>query len=71
MTWSGYGRCSTTRLLIDGALGSTRGLEQTIAGLGHMFTMTEQVDVLHRWVDVPNVLSWFELSTETTGPLQS
>jgi hypothetical protein len=53
----------------DGALGSTRGREQTIAGLGHMFAMTEQVDVVHRWVDGPDVLTWFELRTETAGPL--
>lgn len=53
----------------DGALGSTRGLEQTLAGLGGMFAMTEEVDVLHRWVDGPDVLTWFELSTKTAGPL--
>jgi limonene-1,2-epoxide hydrolase len=53
----------------DGALGSTRGVDETIAGLGRMFAMTEQVEVLHRWVDGPDVLTWFELRTETAGPL--
>ena len=53
----------------DGALGSTRGIDETIAGLGRMFAMTEQVEVLHRWVDGPDVLTWFELRTETAGPL--
>ena len=53
----------------DGALGSTRGVEDTIAGLGRMFAMTEQVDVLHRWVDGPDVLTWFELRTKTFGTL--
>ena len=53
----------------DGALGSTRGVEDTIAGLGRMFAMTEQVEVLHRWVDGPDVLTWFELRTEAAGPL--
>jgi limonene-1,2-epoxide hydrolase len=53
----------------DGALGSTRGGEETIAGLGRMFAMTEQVEVLHRWVDGPDVLTWFELRTATAGPL--
>jgi hypothetical protein len=53
----------------DGALGSTRGAEETITGLGRMFAMTEQVEVLHRWVDGPDVLTWFELRTKTAGPL--
>jgi limonene-1,2-epoxide hydrolase len=53
----------------DGALGSTRGVEETIAGLGRMFAMTEQVEVLHRWVDGPDVLTWFELRTERSEPV--
>jgi len=53
----------------DGALGSTRGVDETIAGLGRMFAMAKQVEVLHRWVDGPDVLTWFELRTETAGPL--
>lgn len=53
----------------DGTLGSTRGVEETIAGLGRMFAMTEQVEVLHRWVDGSDVLTWFELRTKTAGPL--
>jgi limonene-1,2-epoxide hydrolase len=53
----------------DGALGSTRGLEETIAGLGRMFAMTEHVEVVHRWVDGPDVLTWFELRTAIAGPL--
>jgi limonene-1,2-epoxide hydrolase len=53
----------------DGALGSTRGVEETLAGLSRMFAMTEQVEVLHRWVDGPDVLTWFELRTQSAGPL--
>jgi hypothetical protein len=53
----------------DGALGSTRGVEETIAGLGRMFAMTQQVEVIHRWVDGPDVLTWFELRTATAGPI--
>lgn len=53
----------------DGALGSTRGVEETLAGLGRMFAMTEQVHVVHRWVDGPDVLTWFQLRTGTAGPL--
>jgi SnoaL-like domain len=53
----------------DGALGSTQGVEETLAGLGRMFAMTEHVEVVHRWVDGPDVLTWFELRTATAGPL--
>jgi len=52
-----------------GALGSTRGAEDTLAGLGGMFAMTKQVEVVKRWVDGPDVLTWFELRTATAGPL--
>jgi hypothetical protein len=53
----------------DGALGSTRGIAETLAGLGRMFAMTERVEVIHRWIDGPDVLTWFELRTESAGPL--
>lgn len=52
-----------------GALGSTRGLDDTLAGLRGMFAMTKHVAVVHRWVDGPDVLTWFELETATAGPL--
>lgn len=52
-----------------GALGATQGIEDTLAGLGGMFAMTEQVEVIHRWVDGPDVVTWFELRTATGGPL--
>jgi ketosteroid isomerase-like protein len=52
-----------------GALGSTSGIEETLGGLGGMFKMTRQVEVIKRWVDGPDVLTWFELRTDTTGPL--
>jgi hypothetical protein len=52
-----------------GALGSTNGVEETLAGLRRMFAMTEEVEVVHRWVDGPDVLTWFELRTATTGPM--
>ena len=56
-------------VVFDGALGSTRGIQDTIAGLGRMFAMTERVEVLHRWIDGPDVITWFELRTEKAGPL--
>jgi hypothetical protein len=52
-----------------GALGSTTGVEETLTGLKGMFAMTKQVEVIKRWVDGPDVLTWFELRTATTGPL--
>lgn len=52
-----------------GALGTTQGIEDTLTGLGGMFAMTKQVDVIRRWVDGPDVLTWFELRTETAGPM--
>jgi hypothetical protein len=52
-----------------GALGSTQGAEDTLEGLGRMFAMTETVEVVHRWVDGSDVLTWFELRTATAGPL--
>jgi hypothetical protein len=53
----------------DGSLGSTRGIEETLAGLGGMFAMTAHVEVVHRWVDGPDVITWFELRTHNTGPM--
>ena len=58
-----------TDVEFDGALGSTRGLDDTLAGLKGMFAMTRQVEVIKRWVDGPDVLTWFELRTATAGPL--
>jgi hypothetical protein len=52
-----------------GALGSTQGIEDTLAGLKGMFAMTEQVEVIKRWIDGPDVLTWFELRTAQAGPL--
>jgi hypothetical protein len=52
-----------------GALGSTRGVEETLKGLAGMFAITQEVKVIKRWTDGPDVLTWFELSTATAGPL--
>lgn len=52
-----------------GALGSTHGAEETLSGLAGMFAMTREVKVIKRWADGPDVLTWFELSTATAGPL--
>jgi ketosteroid isomerase-like protein len=52
-----------------GALGSTRGRGDTLQGLAGMFAMTERVEVIKRWVDGPDVLTWFELRTSRAGPI--
>jgi hypothetical protein len=52
-----------------GAMGATCGIEETLRGLGGMFAMTRQVEVIRRWADGPDVITWFELSTGTAGPL--
>ena len=39
----------------DGALGSTRGIEETIAGLGRMFAITEHVEVVRHWLMAPTL----------------
>jgi hypothetical protein len=52
-----------------GALGTTHGAEQTLKGLAGMFAMTTRVEVVRRWADGPDVITWFELSTATAGPL--
>lgn len=52
-----------------GALGSTSGADDTLAGLSGMFAMTTDVRVIHRWVDGPDVLTWFELRTASAGPI--
>ena len=52
-----------------GAMGATRGIEETLRGLGGMFAMTRQVEVIRRWADGPDVITWFELSTDSAGPL--
>ena len=53
-----------------GALGKTQGVEETLSGLAGMFAMTRQVEVIHRWVDGADVLTWFELRTATAaGPM--
>jgi len=56
---SARGRCSDVDFV--GALGKTHGVAETLSGLGGMFAMTRQVEVSHRWVDGPDVLTWFVL----------
>jgi ketosteroid isomerase-like protein len=52
-----------------GAMGATHGTDETMQGLAGMFAMTRHVEVIRRWTDGPDVITWFELSTGTAGPL--
>lgn len=52
-----------------GALGTTHGIEETLQGLGGMFAMTEEVSVVKRWADGPDVITWFEFRTVKAGPI--
>jgi SnoaL-like domain len=52
-----------------GALGTAQGIEQALGGLRGMFGMTRSVEVVHRWVDAEDVITWFELTTADAGPL--
>ncbi len=52
-----------------GALGAAQGIEQALAGLRGMFAMTRVVEVVRRWVDGEDVITWFELTTADAGPI--
>jgi hypothetical protein len=52
-----------------GAMGATDGIEETLRGLAGMFAMTGRVEVIRRWADGPDVITWYELSTDSVGPL--
>lgn len=53
----------------EGPLGATQGHRDTLQGLGRMFATTEHVEVVHRWVDGPDILTWFRLRTSKAGPM--
>ena len=50
------------------SLGS-QDADEALAGLRGMFAMTKEVEVVKRWVEGPDVLTWFELRIATAGPL--
>jgi hypothetical protein len=52
-----------------GALGKTHRVAEALSGLAGMFAMTRKVGVIHRWVDGPDVLTWFELRAATAGSM--
>ena len=52
-----------------GSMGIASGSEEALRGLAGMFAMTRQVEVIRRWTDGPDVITWFELRTDSAGPL--
>ncbi len=60
---------AASRSQLRGAMGATHGTDETLRGLAGMFAMTRQVEVIRRWADGPDVITWFELSTDSAGPL--
>ncbi|MGW5352936.1 nuclear transport factor 2 family protein [Streptomyces sp. NPDC004031] len=52
-----------------GALGTAQGADDVLSGLGGMFALTRHVEVVRRWADGPDVITWFELRTETSDPM--
>lgn len=51
-----------------GALGEADGVDACVAGLMGMAQMITALDVLHRWDDGADVLTWFELHTADAEP---
>ena len=52
-----------------GALGTAQGAQEALRGLRGIFAMTENVEIIHRWIDGPDVITWFELTTADAGPM--
>ncbi|KAA0976103.1 nuclear transport factor 2 family protein [Paeniglutamicibacter gangotriensis] len=54
----------------DGALGSTRGPDEFLAGLAGMFAATTSNDILLRLASDSDVVTWSELRIADKEPLQ-
>jgi SnoaL-like domain len=53
----------------DGPLGHAASAEECIAGLQRMSEIVTDIVIRKTFVDGPDVLTWFDLHTATTGPL--
>ncbi len=63
------GAARTAHWLAQPGQWDVRNNAETLSGLCGMFAITREVDVIHRWVDGSDVLTWFELWTATAGPM--
>jgi hypothetical protein len=52
-----------------GPLGTADGADNCVAGLAGMFGATDSVQVVRRWVDGDDVLTWFSLEMGGRGPM--
>ncbi|HZZ97270.1 MAG TPA: nuclear transport factor 2 family protein [Jatrophihabitantaceae bacterium] len=52
-----------------GPLGTADSGEECVAGLDHMSAMVSDIVVLKRWVDGPDVITWFDLHTHDAPPV--
>jgi hypothetical protein len=52
-----------------GPLGTADGPDACVAGLAGMFGATDDVRVVRRWVDGDDVLTWFQLEMNGSGPM--
>jgi hypothetical protein len=52
-----------------GALGTADGAQACADGLRGMHALMTGLDVKRRWVDGPDVITWFELHTEGRDPI--
>jgi ketosteroid isomerase-like protein len=53
----------------DGPLGHAGNAEECIAGLRRMSQITTGLVIRKTFVDGPDVLTWYEMHTDRTGPL--
>lgn len=53
----------------EGPLGHASDAEECIAGLKRMSQIVTDIVIRKTFVDGPDVLTWFDLHTATTGPL--
>ena len=52
-----------------GPLGTADGAAEMRAGLERLAEITTDIVVVKRWVDGPDVLTWFELHTSVADPV--
>lgn len=69
--WMAHDFAAVRELLADdvsfvGALGTADGADACVAGLRGMSEVVRSIDVVRRWADEDDVITWFEL--HATGP---
>jgi hypothetical protein len=55
-------------MTFDGPLASIEGADECLAGLRRMAEILTDIVVRRRWVDGPDVLTWFDLHTTVAPP---